>query len=95
MRKNMLNKLCCPMDKSELKIEIYKEDENGDVLEGLMTCPECRRYYPIIYSIPIMTPDEYRQKSLEAPILQRWGLETDLQRENEFLLTANHRGISG
>lgn len=95
MRKNMLNKLCCPMDKSELKIEIYKEDENGDVLEGLMTCPKCRRYYPIIYSIPIMTPDEYRQKSLEAPILQRWGLETDLQRENEFLLTANHREISG
>ena len=91
MRKNMLNKLCCPLDKSELKIEIYKEDENGDVLEGLMTCPECRRYYPIIYSIPIMTPDEYRQKSLEAPILQRWGLETDPERENEFLLTANHR----
>ncbi len=92
MQKESLNKLCCPMDKSELKIEIFKE-EAGEVLEGLMTCPECRRYYPIIYSIPIMTPDDYRQKELEAPVLKRWGLETGTTDAERFLLIKERGSI--
>ena len=74
------------MDKSELNISIFKEDQQGEVMEGLMTCEECSRYYPIIYGIPIMTPDEYREKALEAPILQRWGLETNLDQPQSFSL---------
>ncbi len=88
MKNHLLKKLCCPLDKGELYIEIYNEDETGEVLEGLMTCTECRRYYPIIHSIPIMTPDEYRQKSLETPIMKRWGIEVD-EGEEHFLLENN------
>ncbi|WP_417602137.1 Trm112 family protein [Owenweeksia hongkongensis] len=91
MQKSMLNKLCCPMDKNELHIEIYKEDETGEVLEGMMTCPDCKRYYPIIYSIPIMTPDDYRQKELEAPMLKRWGLEMDASKPETFQLASPSR----
>ena len=92
MQKSMLKKLCCPIDKSDLHIDIYNEDETGEVLEGLMVCPTCKRYCPIIYSIPIMTPDEYRQKALEAPMTERWGIDVGKEEDGTFLLE-NHRPL--
>jgi len=86
MRKTLLDKLCCPFDKNDLEINIFNEDDQGEVQEGLMFCPECSRYYPVIFGIPIMTPDEYRQKSLEAPIMERWGLEIDANDKDRFRL---------
>lgn len=74
MRTELLKKLCCPFDKNDLNIEIIKEHED-EIQEGILTCSSCNRYFPIIYGIPIMTPDEYREKSLELPMIQKWGLE--------------------
>ena len=53
-----------------------------------MTCPKCKRYYPVIYGIPIMTPDEFREKALEEPLLKKWGkLETlNLEDNQEKIL---------
>lgn len=85
MRTSFIEKLCCHQDKHELELQIFEKDENGDILEGLFTCPECKRYYPIIYGIPIMTPDEYREKALEAPILEKWGLSIEEGKE-KFLI---------
>ncbi|WMN12251.1 Trm112 family protein [Marivirga salinae] len=70
----LLKKMCCPFDKGDLNISIFKQEEE-EIIEGLLTCSACQRYFPIIYGIPIMTPDEYRQKSLEAPVMKKWGLE--------------------
>lgn len=75
MQKKLLEKLCCPFDKEELQIQVFHEDEQGEIHQGLLTCAHCNRYYPIIYGIPIMTPDEYRQKALELPVMQKWGFE--------------------
>lgn len=85
MRPSLLEKLCCPQDKHALELQIFAKKDNGDILEGLFTCPECKRYYPIIYGIPIMTPDEYREKALEAPMLEKWGLSIAEGKER-FLL---------
>jgi uncharacterized protein YbaR (Trm112 family) len=74
MQNRLLKKMCCPFDKGDLNISIFKQEEN-EIIEGLLTCSDCQRYFPIIYGIPIMTPDEYRQKSLEAPVMKKWGLE--------------------
>ena len=74
MQRKLLEKLCCPFDKSDLKLVVITE-QDGEIYEGLLICPECNRYYPIIYGLPIMTPDEYRQKELEAPVMEKWGLE--------------------
>ena len=84
MKISFLNKLCCPMDKAELELKIFVK-EGDDIREGLLTCKKCDRYYPIVYGIPIMTPDEYREKSLEEPMLKRWGLTTG----DKFLLEAD------
>ncbi|UOB17174.1 Trm112 family protein [Abyssalbus ytuae] len=75
MKKSFLQKLCCPIDKHELEIRIFLQDEKENIIEGLLTCPSCKRYYPVIYGIPIMTPDEYREKSLEEPLLKKWGVQ--------------------
>jgi len=73
MTEQLLEKLCCPIDKHDLDINIFTEGEDGEILEALMTCPECHRYFPVIYGIPILIPDEYRDKSLEEPMLKEWG----------------------
>jgi len=86
MNASLLNKLCCPIDKHDLISNIFVKNETGEILEGLLTCPACRRYYPIIYGIPIMTPDEYRDKSLEEPILGKWGLRLEKGSSGAFLL---------
>lgn len=93
MRKSLLKKLCCPIDKSDLQYQVFKEDEQGDIVEGVLTCATCRRYYPIVYGLPIMTPDEYREKSLEAPILSRWGLTSDQARSKAFLLEGENKSL--
>lgn len=77
MTDSLLNKLCCPIDKQDLTLKIFVKKEDGSVVEGLLTCPHCGRYYPIVYGIPIMTPDEFRERALEEPILKKWGLKGD------------------
>lgn len=86
MKITLLNDLCCPIDKQDLDISIFVKNETGDILEGILTCKTCNRYYPIIYGIPIMSPDEYRQKALEEPILKKWGLELENNSIDTFLL---------
>lgn len=72
MKLSFLTKLACPFDKHDLSIKIYKQEQD-EILEGILTCEHCERYYPIVSSIPIMTPDEYREVKLEIPILEKWG----------------------
>jgi len=68
----ILHKLCCPFDKSDLDLDPIMSDEENNIIEGILTCKSCRRVYPIISGIPIMTPDEFREESLEKTILQKW-----------------------
>lgn len=73
MTSSLLQKLCCPVDKHDLDHQVITETEEGEILEALLSCPECGRYFPVIYGIPILIPDEYRDKSMERPLLQEWG----------------------
>lgn len=68
----ILNKLCCPFDKSDLELHILTKNEEAEVIEGVLQCQICSRVYPIITGIPIMTPDEFRDKNLEQPLLDKW-----------------------
>lgn len=75
MTKELLEKLCCPIDKHDLDIDIINESEEQEILEALLSCPVCDRYFPVIYGIPILIPDEYRDESMEKPLLRKWGYE--------------------
>ena len=86
MTKELLEKLCCPIDKQDLEINIFNEAEDGEILEGLLSCPECKRYFPVIYGIPILIPDEYRDESLEKPLLKKWGFQLTESEDSELPL---------
>jgi len=74
----MLDILACPIDKYyplEL-IEIDTADDktiNENVIkEGVLFCSQCSRFYPIIEEIPVMLPDELRDKEKDIQFLQKW-----------------------
>ncbi|MFX0032197.1 MAG: Trm112 family protein [Candidatus Hodarchaeota archaeon] len=49
---------------------INKIKLNVEIKSGLLICPHCKRWYPIIDTIPYMLPDEYRNKNLELEFLK-------------------------
>lgn len=70
MNKTMMDILACPIDKNHpLELHEIKEKDNV-VSEGALFCPKCSRFYPIIEEIPIMLPDELRDKKLEMEFLK-------------------------
>lgn len=75
MKLSTINKLCCPFDKADLSLQIIAQDLEENIIEGLLTCQTCNRYYPIIKGIPIMSPDEYREVDLEQPVIDSWQKE--------------------
>ena len=86
MKLALAEKLCCPVDKHALNLKVFRTDSEDNLIEGIFTCPLCRRYYPVVYGVPVMTPDEYREKTLEEPMLLKWGVQPDLENPTRFLL---------
>ncbi|RYF89132.1 MAG: hypothetical protein EOO00_10330 [Chitinophagaceae bacterium] len=70
MKRQTIDKLCCPFDKSDLNLIILNQDIIGNVLKGTLECETCKRVYPIVHGVPIMTPDEYRQPAIEHKMMQ-------------------------
>ncbi|TVP41716.1 Trm112 family protein [Candidatus Nitrosocosmicus arcticus] len=53
-----------PTTKSAIASEIIQE--------GLLLCRTCMRFYPITEEIPIILPDELRDKKKDIEFLQTW-----------------------
>jgi|ERR671925_1280581 uncharacterized protein len=82
MKKRLLDILACPIDKF-YPLELYelntrKEYEYSTnredlvIEEGILFCNQCGRFYPIIDEIPIMLPDELRDRDKDLKFLMRW-----------------------
>ncbi len=72
MNKSMMEILACPIDKAH-PLELHEIKEKDDVIsEGVLVCTKCSRFYPIIEEIPIMLPDELRDKKLEIDFLKKY-----------------------
>jgi uncharacterized protein len=59
MRKDLVEIVCCPVHKTSLALQVRKQDDHGDVVEGTLTCAKCRFAYPIEEGIPNLLPPEY------------------------------------
>lgn len=81
MKNSTIEKLCCPFDLADLSLQVFSKNIHSKILEGMLTCSQCGRQYPIVHGVPIMAPDEYRQNELEQPILQKWALEYKLPKD--------------
>jgi uncharacterized protein YbaR (Trm112 family) len=74
----MLDILACPIDKY-YPLELIEIDTTEDkiinenvIKEGVLYCSQCSRFYPIIEEIPVMLPDELRDKEKDIQFLQKW-----------------------
>lgn len=67
----MMDILACPIDKNH-PLELFNIDNTPNITkEGALFCDKCSRFYPIIEEIPIMLPDELRDKKMEMKFLNK------------------------
>ena len=70
MNKKMMDILVCPIDK-HFPLDIFElESKDEVVIEGALFCQKCSRFYPIIEEIPILLPDELRNKKQDLDFLK-------------------------
>ena len=71
MNRKMLEILACPIDKFH-PLELFENKSVGEkITDGALYCQKCSRFFPIIDEIPIMLPDELRDKKQEIEFLKR------------------------
>ena len=63
--------LACPIDKYH-PLELHVFEEKEEIVNGIIICPKCRRWYPIRDEIPEMLPDELREEKDELSFLRKW-----------------------
>ena len=58
MRPDLMEILCCPICKGDLRLETKRTD-GDEIVEGSLTCESCKTIYPIEDGIPdLLPPDE-------------------------------------
>jgi uncharacterized protein YbaR (Trm112 family) len=71
MKKRLMDILACPIDK-HYPLELHVFEEKDEIVEGMIVCPKCLRWYPIRDEIPEMLPDELREEKDDLPFLKKW-----------------------
>jgi len=57
MREDLLELVCCPDCRSDLKLRVAKTDvATGEILEGDLTCTGCGHVFPVDEGIPNLLP---------------------------------------
>lgn len=59
-------------DKVNQENEIKDNEKVIVIIDGILYCKKCSRFYPIIDEIPIMLPDELREKEKDIQFLKKW-----------------------
>jgi len=72
LKRKLLDILACPIDK-HYPLELFEvNSENEIIVDGSLFCTECGRYYPIIDEIPVMLPDDLRNKKEDLEFLTKY-----------------------
>ena len=72
MKRKLLDILACPIDK-HYPLQLIEFNSNDEIIiDGVLLCIECKRYYPIIDEIPVMLPDDLRSRSEDIGFLNKW-----------------------
>lgn len=72
MKRKLLDILACPIDK-HFPIELFELKSEGDlIVDGVLVCTQCNRFYPIIDEIPVMLPDDLRNKNEDMEFLTKY-----------------------
>jgi uncharacterized protein YbaR (Trm112 family) len=60
MKRDLMEILCCPVDKGDLALRVDKE-EGDEILEGALHCAHCGFDYPITEGIPNLLPPDLQR----------------------------------
>jgi len=71
LKRRLLDILACPIDK-HYPLELHVFEEKEEIIEGLLVCPQCNRWYPISDEIPQMLPDDLREAKEDLEWLGKW-----------------------
>ncbi len=71
MKRKLLDILACPIDKF-YPLELHVFEEKDEIVEGVILCPKCNRWYPIRDEIPEMLPDELREENEDISFMKKW-----------------------
>jgi len=72
MQRKLLDILACPIDKTyPLELMEFKLKDEV-IIDGVLLCGKCKRFYPIIDEIPVMLPDGLRNRKEDLEFLNRW-----------------------
>ena len=55
----------------ETPLELCQKCVHRDIVEGVIVCTNCGRWYPIISSIPVMMNDKYRNPKEDMEFMRR------------------------
>jgi len=83
MKRRLLDLLAClpPCRSYPLSCLVFEEKE--EIVEGILVCKKCNRWYPIIDEIPHMLPDDLRNRKEDIAFLQRWEKNVPDEIKNE------------
>lgn len=72
MRRKLLDILACPIDR-HFPLQLLEFELREDVIvSGALLCEQCGRYYPIVDEIPVMLPDDLRNRKEDIAFLEKW-----------------------
>lgn len=60
MKEDLMDIICCPLDKNELELDVTERDDD-EIVDGTLTCTECGEVYPIEDGIPNLLPPDMRE----------------------------------
>lgn len=77
MKDGLLGYVGCPYCWKELTSHPFSrkdapEAADREIREGILVCPDCRRWYPIVDFIPELLPDHLRDWARDRERLQAW-----------------------
>jgi uncharacterized protein YbaR (Trm112 family) len=71
MKRRLMEILACPIDK-HYPLELHVFEEKDEIVEGMLVCVKCGRWYPITDEIPQLLPDDLRESKPELSWLEKW-----------------------
>jgi len=72
VQRKLLDILACPIDK-HYPLTLLEFDVKGEaIVDGVLLCTECSRYYPIMDEIPVMLPVTLRNRKEDLAFLEKW-----------------------